>query len=1148
MIATALGRALALPRWAHYSLAVGIALLALYARHLLGVEFLSRPLLILFVPPIIVSAVVGGLRPGLACTALSTAGVYAFFIPKAGHFLRVADHDFAQLCLLFLSGVIISVLAEKLIAIIRLQGWEALALRQSEERYRSTLHTAMDGFLLVGLDGSLLEVNQTYCDMTGFTREEVLARNLGDFEAMLTAPGIEAQMLRIRTLGQDRFISRHRRKDGGEFDVEVSVQYRSGNGGHFVSFLRDITVARRAERTLKASEDRLRIIAENTYDWEYWRSPGGEYLWISPSCRVISGYAPEQFMGDGAKRMRDIIHPEDRSLWEEHLGALELASSGQEALDLRIITADGRTIWIGHTCKPIHAPDGRFLGRRGCNRDITDRKQAEAAVQEGMERYRMLFHQSPLGIFHYDRAGVILDLNEHFAAIIGAPRQELIGFDMLNRLQNERLASALRESLDGRSSEYEGDYHSVLGRRETHVRVLFRGMAGADGALLGGLGLVEDISARWEAEEARLESESRFRAITESAQDAILMMDSGGRIAFWNPAAERIFGYSEDEAVGRDLHELLAPGHYIPAYREASPAFMETGQGLAMGRTLDMTARRKDGEEFPVSLSLSSLEMRGQRYAVGIVRDITERKRAEQALVESQAQLQAMADSVPAEVAQVDARERYVFVNKAYREWYGLAQDQFIGRTVRETLGEERYALVGDSIRRVLAGEMHSRQFLFRMPDGESRYGMGHYIPIFGRNREVAGYYLMGQDITDLKILEKDILHARDVAQAANQAKSEFLANMSHEIRTPLNGILGMLQLLQAENPTSQQEEYIGLGLRSGQRLTNLLSDILDLTKIEAGRLPIVEKPFAPGHLTAVLRETFEAVAAEKKIRLFTALAPSLPAVILGDEMRITQILTNLVGNAFKYTARGEVAVSLDFLPAEAPGRGRLLIRVKDTGIGIPEKKLTNIFESFVQVDGSHTRAYEGAGLGLSIVHRLATLMDGTVSVESQVGRGSTFTCDLACGTTQNLAAEERQGTMPSMPHPLEGLCVLLAEDDETNALALSTLLRKSGGQVTIASNGTEALALLSANDFDIILMDVQMPVMDGVEAARIIRDQSQFGAKAAIPIVAVTAYAMAGDREKFLSLGLDDYISKPVNMGELQQVISRVLTERKAQ
>lgn len=1139
MIATALGRALALPRWVHYAFAVCITLIALYIRYLLGLEFVSRPLLILFVPPIIMSALIGGLMPGCLSTTLCSVGVYMFFIPKNGNVLRIADHDFGQLSILFFSGILISVLAEKLITIIKVQGWEALALRQSEERYRTILHTSMDGFLLVGQDSSILDVNKTYCDMSGYSRDEVISRCITDFEVLENTHDTARRIKKIIALGQDRFVSKHRRKDGSEFDVEVSVQHRRAEGS-FVTFLRDVTLSRRAEQEIKTSQDQLKIIADHTYDWEYWRGPSGGYLWISPSCQEISGYPPDRFMGQDRMRMRDIIHPDDRSLWDEHLHDVEMTTADHRELHLRVITTKGKIIWISHTCKPIYGSNGELLGRRGCNRDITEQKIAQVALTESNEKFRMLFYQSPLGIFHYDQEGVILELNDNFAETIGVPRDALVGFDMLEKITNPDLLQAVRESLDGQPGEYEGPYLSVLGKREAYVRVLFKNIVDADGSRRGGLALVEDVTLRKKAQQAQLESESRFKAITESAQDAILMMDPQGKIALWNPASERVFGYTREEAVGKDLHELLVPAQYLSSCREPLRKFWETGRGQAVGKTLELTAKRKGGEEFPVSLSLSALEEGGQWCAVGILRDITDRKNAESAILESQKQLQDIADSVPALVAKIDSSERYVFVNKAYQDWYGVPSDQVIGRTVLEVIGPERYAVIEDSIRRVLGGEKHTRQFYFELSNGESRYGQGHYIPIVKETDDIVGYYLMGQDITDLKFLERDIIRAKDVAEAANKAKSEFLANMSHEIRTPLNGILGMLQLLESTNTDAEQAEYVGAAKKSSVRLTRLLADILDLSRIEAGKLTLEESEFSLEELKESTVGLFDLAVAEKNIALRFELDRQLPPKLVGDQIRLQQILFNLVGNAIKFTDAGSITVSASRLPNARHGLERVLFVVSDTGIGISDDMLARVFEPFTQAEGSYTRRFQGAGLGLSIVRKLVKQMNGSLSVDNEQGRGTAFyislpfKCSVDSDDSKVMFAGSRQAGG-------NRFIIMLVEDDEINLQTVRRMLEKLGHIVVTASDGLKAITFLPDAKPDLIFMDVQMPVLDGVEATKQIRS---LGSRySTIPIIAMTAYAMAGDKEKCLEAGMNDYISKPVDMAELRAVINRAGT-----
>jgi CheY-like chemotaxis protein len=369
-------------------------------------------------------------------------------------------------------------------------------------------------------------------------------------------------------------------------------------------------------------------------------------------------------------------------------------------------------------------------------------------------------------------------------------------------------------------------------------------------------------------------------------------------------------------------------------------------------------------------------------------------------------------------------------------------------------------------------------------------------------------------------------------------AKNEFLANMSHEIRTPLNGLLGMLQLLQLAALDAEQRDYLDTAVSSGRSLLQILNDILDISKIESGKLELVDQPLELGDVLDSVVSVFRHQARMRGIDVTRVMDESLPRHFMADRVRLRQILFNLIGNATKFTESGSVVVEAYPLGLAAPdGRTRLLFSVTDTGIGIPDDKMDTVFDPFTQVDGSFTRKYQGTGLGLGIVRRLVTLMGGTISVTSELGKGTAVVFTVLArpmGLPEPAPVIEMSGRAPRR------LSILVVEDERTNRVVAERLLGKLGHGATCVESGEEALERLASESYDCVLMDIQMPGLDGMETTRAIRDR--LGSD--VPVVALTAHAMEGDRERFMEAGMQGYVAKPFDMDELGRELERVMAE----
>jgi len=451
--------------------------------------------------------------------------------------------------------------------------------------------------------------------------------------------------------------------------------------------------------------------------------------------------------------------------------------------------------------------------------------------------------------------------------------------------------------------------------------------------------------------------------------------------------------------------------------------------------------------------------------------------------------------------------------------------------------------------RRLSSADVPSNyEFTFQVKDGRRRSVLARVDVIPGTSKSVASFL----DVTEYKETQASLKKAKELAEAANLAKSEFLANMSHEIRTPLNGILGMLQLMHLTHLDEEQQEYVTMAIMSAKRLTKLLNDILDLSKVEADKLELREKEFDISDIMQSVRDIFLQSARQKGNDLRIDIDETIPPTLVGDSTRLTQVLFNLTGNAQKYTEQGRIDVRVERMPDPRPEQCRVLFSVSDTGPGIPDDMLAAVFETFTQIretDSPYTREFEGAGLGLPLVKRLVKLMHGSLALDSEEGKGTTVYVNLAFRIPPWARLPKSIHEAGLQEQALANHSILVVDDEETTRMYLARVLEKHGARVDSVENGREALQALDRSEYDCVIMDVQMPILNGVEATRQIRNS--LTRHSSIPILALTAYAMAGDREKFLQAGMDGYVSKPVDSLELLEALQGILrsgADRKGQ
>ena len=554
---------------------------------------------------------------------------------------------------------------------------------------------------------------------------------------------------------------------------------------------------------------------------------------------------------------------------------------------------------------------------------------------------------------------------------------------------------------------------------------------------------------------------------------------------------------------------------------------------------------------FIIALLINIARRRRAEAGLRAAHDLLEQRVAERTadLAASEALFRAIFDHAGIGIGTGDLQGHFIRINPAFSTILGYGADELAGRSFREITHPEDLEDNARLFEETIAGDRgaYSLEKRYLRKDGEAVWVHVTATPVWEQPGEMAFLIVMAQDINARKAMEAALESARRRAEAASRAKSDFLATMSHEIRTPMNGILGMAELLgddAALSPAARnQVETIQ---RSGETLLAIINDILDFSKIEAGKLALERIPFDPALALNDLARLFSRYADRKGLTLTLHTDPELPRSLVGDGIRVRQVLLNLVSNAIKFTDRGTVSLTSDWTPGE-PGRGRLRCSVRDTGIGIALEQVSKLFTAFEQADGSITRKYGGTGLGLTIVKRLLELMGGTIQVESTPGRGSLFQIEIPFETASE-AALSSDSAAPSTVANLDipaGTRILLVEDDAINQAVLTGMLKKIGITPAMAENGRKALEKLRETPFDLVFMDCQMPVLDGFSACRTWRrEEAERENGSRVPVVALTAFAMEGDRERCLEAGMDDYLTKPVRSRQLRATLARWLPE----
>jgi two-component system sensor histidine kinase/response regulator len=823
------------------------------------------------------------------------------------------------------------------------------------------------------------------------------------------------------------------------------------------------------------------------------------------------------------------------------------AASGQAPFECtyRIMGRDSQWGWVHSVAEVERRSDGRPVRLVGLDQDVSADQQIRARLESIVHRHDLAVRAAGGMVWEYDiRTGVVWRLPGALELRSGVLQEQRSTFEAMEPLiapeSRDDFRAYVQRLRQGEHTHVEQDLqvlHPSLGRR--HIRSLAHVERDAQGRAQHAYGMNIDITDGVRARQALEDANQRLRIALSAVRASVWEYDAQSRRLHWDDRARELYGI--DLNTHRQAWESVLSPHIATRTRQRIYASLKDPNCSEFDLTYTIEHPQR-GRRHIRSVGLNQRDERGRLVrCVGLDMDVTEQAHTAERAQELSQRLQLAITAAGIGVWSYRLSDGAIEWNEQQYQIYGLEpRSTRISRSawLERVHPDDRKRLADQVSRMQLPPNGSVSEFRIVRPSGEVRYLRAVAQSTRDEDGHLTGTVGLTFDITAEHEALQAIERSRAAAEEANRLKSEFLANMSHEIRTPMNAIIGMTELALDGALPPLERDQISKANAAARNLLAVLNDILDFAKIEAGKLDVEHMAFSLQALVGSSLDMVRLQAQTKGLALDVVLDPCVPDHFLGDPTRLRQVLSNLLSNAVKFTERGRVQLRICLMDGSSQNRPIVRFEIEDSGIGLSEEQQARLFEAFTQGDTSTTRRFGGTGLGLVISRRLLDLMGGRIGVRSTLGQGSLFWFQLPLELDTRAPSDTREAARAAAPR-LDGLRVLLAEDNPLNRELAITLLERAGAQVTAVDNGAQAVAAVQRQAFDVVLMDVQMPEMDGYEATRRIRALG--GTAGQLPIVAMTAHAMSGDRERSLAAGMNEHLSKPIHTLALRETLARL-------